>query len=180
MEIYFNLLTFKDQYGKLNFMNPIPLNAKEYKGIWDWVYNELSFSPSVHAGDWASIKTKMPFHKFSIDFLWRGPYDQKRHAGFMKKAIDTFITITHKGDTIYAFDWQHEGFHYDPRELRVDGLLDSESSINVISFIPDGDYYIFITKNLQNNWFGHPWERSITLIGETLISAAAEHGLPIT
>jgi hypothetical protein len=98
----------------------------------------------------------------------------------MKKAIDTFITITHKGDTIYAFDWQHEGFHYDPRELRVDGLLDSESSINVISFIPDGDYYIFITKNLQNNWFGHPWERSITLIGETLISAAAEHGLPIT
>jgi hypothetical protein len=69
MEIYFNLLTFKDQYGKLNFMNPIPLNAKEYKGIWDWVYNELSFRPSVHAGDWASIKTKMPFHKFSIDFL---------------------------------------------------------------------------------------------------------------
>ena len=161
-------------------MNCIPLNEKEYAYIWDWVYKELSFRPSVYARDWPSIRTKMPFHKFSIDFLWREPYNQERQAGFIRKAIDTFISITQKDEVIYALDWQHEGFHYDPRELRVDGLLDTESSIPVISFIPDGDYYIFITKDLQNIWFGHPWERSITLIGETLISAAAGHGLPIT
>lgn len=180
MEIYFNLLTFKDLYGKPRFVNPIPLNAQEYKDIWDWVYKELSFRPSVYARDWPSIRTKMPFRKFSTDFLWGERYDHGSQAGFMRKAIDTFISITEEGEVIYALDWQHEGFYYDPRELRVDGLLDNESSIPVISFIPDGDYYIFITKNLQNVWFGHPWERSITLIGETLISAAAEHGLPIS
>ncbi|WP_414648331.1 DUF2716 domain-containing protein [Dinghuibacter sp.] len=31
----------------------------------------------------------------------------------------------------------------------------------------------FITKDRQNVWFGHPWEKTITLIGEKLISAAA-------
>lgn len=161
-------------------MNSIPLTKKDYRYIWDWVYSELSFKPSVWARDWPSVYTRSPSLKFAIDFLWKGPYDRERHVGLMKKAIETFIAITQEGETIFALNWQHECFYYDPRELRVDGLLDDTSSIPVISFIPDGDYYIFITKNLQNVWFGHPWERSITLIGETLISAAAEHGLPPT
>ena len=58
-------------------------------------------------------------------------------------------------------------------------MLDNGSNNPVISFVPDGDYYIFISRDLQNVWFGHPWEKSITVIGEKLISAGVRNGLPI-
>ena len=89
--------------------------------------------------DWPSIQTEKLSRKFSVEFLWRGGYDEALYANF----------------------------------------INIESSTPAISFIPDGDYYIFITKDLQNVWFGHPWEKSVTLIGEGLILAATRNGLPI-
>jgi hypothetical protein len=44
-------------------------------------------------------------------------------------------------------------------------MLDNNSVLPLISFIPDGEYYIFISKDHQNVWFGHPWEKTVTLIG---------------
>jgi hypothetical protein len=156
------------------------LSKADYKFIWDWIHSELSFRPSTYAADWPSIHTEQPFCKFGIGFLWKGEYDEGQHARFIKSAIDAFTDITPYGETIYALDWQHDCFYYDPRTLNVGMLLESESSVQAISFIPDGDYYIFITKNFQNVWFGHPWEKSVTLVGTRLISAAKKAGLPVT
>ncbi len=161
-------------------MNHTPLTETDYKNIWDWVYSALSFKPSIRSIDWPSIQTERPFRKFSVDFLWKGGYDEALYAKFINNAINAFVDITPNGEAIYALDWQHDCFYYDPKELTADLMLDNESSIPPISFIPDGDYYIFITKDLQNVWFGHPWEKSVTLIGERLILAATKNGLPIS
>jgi uncharacterized protein DUF2716 len=155
------------------------LTEVDYKNIWDWVYSALSFKPSTRSTDWPSVQTEKLYCKFSIDFLWKNGYDETLYVNFVNNAINTFIDITAPGETIYALDWQHDCFYYDPKELTSDLMLHNESSIPVISFIPDGDYYIFITKDRQNVWFGHPWEKSVTLIGESLILAAAKNGLPI-
>jgi hypothetical protein len=157
----------------------MPLTEADYKDIWNWVYSTLWFKPSTRSADWPSIQTDKPFRKFSIDFLWRTGYDNELCSRFINNAIKAFVSITTKGEIIYALDWQHECFYYDPRDLTSELMLGNESSIPDISFIPDGDYYIFITKDLQNVWFGHPWERSVTLIGEKLILAAAESGVPM-
>jgi hypothetical protein len=50
-------------------------------------------------------------------------------------------------------------------------LPNDQTNSLVPSFVPDGDYYIFLTKDFQNVWFGHPWEKTITLIGDKLIKA---------
>lgn len=137
---------------------------------WRWFYKEFSFNPSISPKDWPSIKTDKPNIKFDITNLWGDTYNETIWDDFLQKAIKAFINITNPGEKIFALDWQHECFYVDPRELTPAILNDYESSIPVISFIPDGDYYIFTTRDFENVWFGHPWEKSITIIGNKLIS----------
>jgi hypothetical protein len=143
--------------------------------IWDRFYNDFSFRPSVYKHDWPSIKTDKTILKFDIKNLWGDSYSDIIYTDFIQKAIDAFIEITNPDDSIIALDWQHECFYIDPRQLTPDIMTDDETSIPIISFIPDGDYYIFITKDFENIWFGHPWEKSITIIGDRLMKAFNNH-----
>jgi len=49
----------------------------------------------------------------------------------------------------------------------------------VIPILPNGDYYIFLTKDFRNVWFGHAWEETITLIGHDLVKQAEILGATI-
>jgi hypothetical protein len=76
-----------------------------------------------------------------------GPnYSEQANSNFIQQAIEAFIEITTPGEEIYALDWQHMCYYFNPRMLRVNNMLDDGSSDTKISFIPDGDYYIFLTN----------------------------------
>jgi len=51
----------------------------------------------------------------------------------------------------------------------------SECFANVIpkgqsmTALPNGDYYIFLTEDLSGGFFGHPWEQTICVMGETFV-----------
>ena len=135
----------------------------DYNRIWDKFDLDFSFTPSVDSKDWPSIKTEKPFLKFTISDLG----NENLLSDFIKKAIDAFIGITNEDEQIIALDWQHECFYINPGKIKVPDMLD----FSTISFIPNGDYYIFLTNDFENVWFGHPWEKSITVIGDRLINA---------
>ena len=147
------------------------LTDEDNKIVWDWFYKEFSFNPSTNPKDWPSIRTDRPTIKIDITSLWGETYDEVMWDDFLQKAIEAFTKITNTGEEIFGLDWHHECFYINPRELTPSILDDYESSIPIISFIPDGDYYIFITKDFENVWFGHPWENTITIVGDKLITA---------
>jgi hypothetical protein len=147
------------------------LTEAQNNKIWDWFYKEFLFNPSTNPENWPSIKTSKPSIKIDITNLWGDNYNETIWNDFLQKAIEAFINVTNFGEQIFALDWHHECFYIDPRELTPEMLTDDESSNTVISFIPDGDYYIFITKDFENVWFGHPWENNVTIIGSRLINA---------
>ena len=147
------------------------LSKTVYNQVWDRFYKEFNFRPSVHEEDWPSIHTDKPLLKLGIESLLGVTYSESINADLIQKAIDAFVEISKKGDKIFALDWQHECFYIDPRQLTPEIIVDNESDTPAISFIPDGDYYIFLTKDFENIWFGHPWEKTITIIGSELISA---------
>jgi hypothetical protein len=160
-------------------MEGIPISDIEKKRAWDWIYNELSFKPSVRSGDWPSINTGKRHFKFKIDTLWGSGYSEQAQSNFIRQAIEAFIEITTPGEEIYALDWQHQCYYYDPRKLSVYDMIDDDSGNTRISFIPDGDYHIFLTKDFENIWFGHPWEMTITVIGDRLIDVVKRKDLSI-
>jgi hypothetical protein len=149
----------------------IRLSESDYDKIWDKFYADFSFKPSTYSKDWPSIKTEKPTLKFDISHLWGDSYNETIYDDFIKKAIDAFVEIANQEDQIFALDWQHECFYLDPRQLKLADMEENESSIRIVSFIPNGDYYIFITEDFENIWFGHPWEKTITIIGNRLIDA---------
>src|SRR5690606_23892749 len=80
-----------------------------------------------------------------------------------EKCICVLKEMTHEEEFIYALDWQHECYWFNPH------LPNNNKEWN-IPFYPDGDYYIFCPKDLSWCYFSHPWERSVTLIGKELIN----------
>ena len=154
------------------------LTEEDNNKTWNWFYKEFSFNPSTNPKDWPSIKSIKPKIKIDILNLWGNAYNETIWNNFLQKAIEAFVNVTNPGEKIFALDWHHECFYVDPRELTPTILTDSESSNTVISFIPDGDYYIFITKDFENVWFGHPWEKTVTIIGSKLINAF-KNNLPL-
>ena len=144
-------------------MNWIKLSEKEYREVWDRFYSDFHFKPSVNS--WPSIKSDQSILKFNISKIYNENYPDSYFDKFHELGLKLLLEIFKPDKRLYSLDWQHECYDFDPRK----GM--TETGIFTLSLIPDGDYYIFLTKDFSNVWFGHPWEQTITLIGETIVSA---------
>src|SRR5437870_732528 len=137
------------------------LNKDEYDKVWDKFYDLFHFKPSIN--DFPAIKTDRPQLKFDIKNCFSKDYPLDK---LEKYALNLFAAVSEPGDRLYALDWQHDCYDFDPREQMDRGQFDGW----VVPILPIGDYYIFLTKDFNNVWFGHPWEQTITLIGEDIVS----------
>ena len=68
-------------------------------------------------------------------------------------------------------DWQHECYWIDPC---LEFEKDEFDELKVPVF-PNGDYYFFIHKDFEWGYLGHPWEKTITIFGEGLITGFEKH-----
>jgi hypothetical protein len=136
------------------------LNSEEYDKAWDMFYDLFHFKPSIN--EFPAISTEKIQLKFNISkcFSEDFPFDKLEQF-----AIDLFTSISKPGDRLYALDWQHECYDFDPRMQPDRNDFDEW----IVPALPNGDYYIFLTKDFNNVWFGHPWERTITLIGDDIV-----------
>jgi hypothetical protein len=69
---------------------------------------------------------------------------------------------------LYVLDWQHQTFALKASfELQDDSPKDEINGYPTV--YPNGDYYAYLTPDLRNGTFGHPWEHSLCVIGERLV-----------
>jgi hypothetical protein len=136
------------------------LNQEEYDKVWDKFYDLFHFTPSVN--HFPAIKTNKRQLKFDIKDCFSPNYSLDKLEGF---AIKLFNKISRPGERLYALDWQHECYDFDPREQ----MDRDEFEDWIVPVLPNGDYYVFLTKDFNNVWFGHPWEQTITLIGDDIV-----------
>lgn len=148
-----------------------PMHGPTMDKVWDWFYKEFEFRPSVYPQDWPSIHPQVHHFKLDISAIFEDYPSEAQLEAFEDLCKVIFLRLTRPGDLLYALDWQHDCFEFNPRM----GWTESES--RYISIFPDGDYHIFLTSDLGNLWFGHPWEQSVTLVGEG-IARLAERMLP--
>ena len=143
------------------------LSDQEQDEIWNKFYPTFNFRPSVSEEDFPSILSSLPLLKFDISNCYSTdfPLDKLEQI-----ALKLFDKISNTGDRLYALDWQHECFDFDPRKFMD---LDERNEW-IIPIFPNGDYYIFLTKDFKNMWFGHPWEQTITLVGNEIVKFGTE------
>ena len=78
------------------------------------------------------------------------------------------------GKRLYALDWQHSAFLYDPGkdEEQKSVRLEDENGEYWAEFpfyYPDGDYYFFLDEEFRFGYLGHPWRNEIWAFGEKLL-----------
>ncbi|WP_028596238.1 DUF2716 domain-containing protein [Paenibacillus assamensis] len=146
--------------------NWIEINSTLNNQIWQSIYNNFNFKPSIHKEDWPSFTLPGPFIVYDIAHLFGEDFEYL-YLDLENCILNAMIACSEENEYLYALDWQHESYLFNPR---------FESPINEfnewpIPLYPNGDYYFFIKKDFSWGYLGHPWEKSISVFGEELIRA---------
>lgn len=153
------------------------LSKQEDESIWNRIFDELQFNPnsvnrSHNFTNNLPFKIDKPFVVYAIENMTDEQIDK------MERLIKrVFIQATKKGDKIYALDWQHSSFLYNPREdseqksywVSDSRYMGGGYSAYFPSYYPDGDYYFFIAENFDFGYLGHPWRKEVWIWGESFI-----------
>lgn len=148
------------------------VDKDSYQKIWDKIYSDYSFYPSVDSHrEW--LKPDEVFQKFKLKMVW----DEQQEAIINKILCDVI------GEEMYALDWQHDCFLFDPNERIPTGFqyYDSERECNVYfpEYYPNGDYHFFVSKDWAFGLYGHPWRKELIVVGEELISAIEKNSFEL-
>lgn len=145
------------------------LTNAEYKKVWNFIYEELDFKPSISY--FPSFQVPNPFITYDISDFYGESVDLDVFDDLEEKALDAFKDSTLVDEYILALDWHHECYWINPRsEFEKDGFGEW-----TIPIFPNGDYYFFIQKDFKWGFLGHPWENSITIFGKELIDSFYEY-----
>ncbi len=140
--------------------NWIKLNGIEYNGIWDRFYEIFNFNPSIYKRNWPSFKEPSPFITYDIS----NNYDDSVLDEWYEISLKVMKECTGEEEFIYALDWQHESYLFNPH-------LDKPIGRWTIEPFPDGDYYIFLPKDFRWGILTHPWEETICIFGKDLLDS---------
>lgn len=135
---------------------------KDLSNIWDKFYEKFKFNPSVGV-DEIPFQFDINYKVYKLKSVWT-ERQEKIVNNILKKVSNS---------NIYALDWQHDCFEFNPQEEipLYYRYHDNDRNCEVYfpSYYPNGDYYFFLSKDLSYGLLGHPWRQEIYVFGESLI-----------
>ncbi len=128
------------------------LSKKESDQAWDNFNKRFNFIANKDI--FPELIMKLPFIQFDISHIFLDDWDDYKQ--YIKLGEKLLKMVCQANEQMYALDWQHTCFKFNPHK----GLGENEHML-----LPNGDYYIFATTDFQELWFGHPWQKKVTLAG---------------
>jgi len=166
------------------------LQDDELNHVWDMVDSQFSFNPSMNTGAPPFI-FEMPVDSYDISQspIYCGDETTK---GIIKSV---FIQCMDNDDFMYALDWQHTCFRYNPRisvKIEYPVFVPDESlplsmrhlpfggyNVYFPEFYPNGDYYFFIAKDFRWGYLTHPWLKKAWVYGDNLMLLFKKHAVKL-
>ncbi|WP_181775603.1 DUF2716 domain-containing protein [Amycolatopsis pittospori] len=132
------------------------LGHAEYRRVWARFHTEFAFRPSTDRFAWPGIAEPAGSATWSLTAL----DDDPEYA-----LLDRLVSVVQRGlascaDELFALDWHHQSYRFATTAERWP-----------LSPFPDGDYYIYLTSDFRLGTFGHPWEYTICVFGDQLVTA---------
>ena len=158
----------------------VELDIVENEFVWNRFEKEIGFITSKT--NFPSFKNNVPYITFDISkyysvstcfdeaeelFLFANlghGYEINLGKDLDTKCIKSIMECISEDDFVYVLDWQHISYRMYPK------FLDLEEELRIPVF-PDGEYYIFLEKNLKWGIIGHPWKQTITFFGTPILEA---------
>lgn len=149
----------------------VPMDEEADDVNWYRFEHDFAFRPSTHPQRWPSITEPAPSITYGLEPITRASGNGPLCA--RTGALDTvtllaFTEILPPGGRVAVLDWQHTSRWWRPhRQVHRD---DRPWPTTVF---PNGDYHVFLTDDLANGTFGHPWEQTLCVFGQPLLEALA-------
>lgn len=84
-----------------------------------------------------------------------------------EQVLSAMTAVFSEDVPLVALDWQHPTYWFWPHRQAT-----TTESWRISPF-PNGDYHAFVTQDLEQGTFGHPWEQTICVFGRDLTEALA-------
>ena len=152
------------------------LSKIEYGEIWDRVYESFDFHPTTARAEWPSFREPAGATTWDLASMFANAATEIEFLSAERDVasclLDALVAAKGADEIVYALDWQHPGYRFDPSLARPPDNIDSW----LVPALPNGDYYLFLAHDLRFGWLSHPWECSVCVYGDLLpsIREAAE------
>lgn len=139
-------------------------DEKLYNSIWNRIYQDYSFSAQNE--NWLCPGSEYDLYRFGT--VW----DEKQEA-IVNRILCRIVSAE-----MYALDWQHDCFIFDPKEKIPFEYqyydLARDCAVYFPTYFPDGDYHFFVSTDWTAGLFGHPWRNELIVTGAALMQAIAD------
>ncbi|MER5261087.1 DUF2716 domain-containing protein [Actinosynnema sp. NPDC002837] len=131
----------------------------EHDEVWRLVDRLLDFRPSTRA----------------FPGITEPPGSVTWHLNVDEDGLDELQSVIVAGlreagdEELYWLDWQHVGYRFEPDRVGRPGQPPWPGHA-----YPDGDYFLYVTRDLRLGTFGHPWEHTLCVFGESLVAQVEE------
>lgn len=159
----------------LDFGEPLPpgwdkLPDTARVRYWEAFTSKFGFRPGIDESTWPAISEPAPSMTFdltasaSIDGTWASRFDAVN-----AEALRSFVSEFAVDPTFVVLDWNHPGYRFNAAAHAT--TVDAEWRVPVY---PNGDYCIFLREDFAGGTFGHPWEKTLCVFGERLVSSLGQ------
>lgn len=156
---------------------PIPLDDDDE--YWAGFYERFAFRPGMDEPE-PAIDEPTPSVTFDLGPIFTARDVHEFAAGMAavnSLALLAWVRAVAPETSLVVLDWQHQTYRFWPHRLACQPDQQWQTEV-----FPNGDYYIFLTEDLSTGTFGHPWQRTLCVFGDPLISTLApmlESWLPV-
>ncbi len=114
------------------------------------------------------INDPTPSVTFDLNGLEAGSRWAASVDAIQAEALRCFVTDLPGSDSMFVLDWQHPAYRFDAHAEALD-TTPRDPVDDYPTVYPDGDYYAFVTADMTNGTFGHPWEPTLCVFGDQLV-----------
>lgn len=138
----------------------------DHERAWATFSARHHFRASPHLDGWPAIHEPTPSLTFDLATISDGPRRAAAYDAINAEALRCSLWALEDIDELVVLDWQHPTHMMRPH---VQALTDPTHW--KVPVYPDGDYYAFLTPDFTEGTFGHPWEKSLCVMGPRLINS---------
>ena len=146
----------------------VPIGGESYAARWVPFAERFGFRAGTTSEAWPGIAEPHPSVTIDLGPIFRDTDHGRSAAG--QRALNALglLAMTTSFDIdvrLLVLDWQHANYHVWPHRLASQDYPQWP-----VDVFPDGDYHVFLTEDMTTGMFGHPWEQTLCVFGEPLVT----------
>ncbi|MBG0831646.1 DUF2716 domain-containing protein [Planomonospora sp. ID67723] len=147
------------------------IESERYEDFWAPFDARFDFRPSPEPYDEPAINEPAP--SITIDLSPIFAISGSAQFAAAQDAVNTLglLAMTRvfaPSQRLLVLDWHHPSWWFWPHRQALD-----ENPRWPVEIFPDGDYYVFLSEDMANGTFGHPWEQTLCVFGASLTGVLA-------